>query len=189
VLVQALAEYADTYLSGQLSDQAWEEKPVPWFVAIDEAGRFLNVIAHNVAVTRGKKLVSVSAPLAVPRSPVSRNAGLYPLLAADDIKYVLGAGPWTPRNQERNNRERHEAFVELIGQTAAETNDSGLKAAAMFYSRADQVEAARAALAEAKTGSLIALALGVEPIVNRKAVRDCWTRLYNAAAADRLEDG
>jgi CRISPR-associated protein Csd1 len=189
MLVQALAEYTDTYLSEQLSDQAWEEKPVPWFIAIDEAGKFLNVIAHNVAVPRGKKVVSVPAPLAVPRSPVPRNAGLYPLLAADDIKYVLGVGPWTPPNQEDNNRERHEAFVKLIGQAAAETNDSGLNAASMFYGRDDQVEAARIALAEAKPGSLIALALGIEPIVNRKAVRDCWTKLYNAAASDRLEGG
>ena len=30
MLVQALAEYADHYLSAQLNDAAWEEKPVPW---------------------------------------------------------------------------------------------------------------------------------------------------------------
>ncbi len=136
MFVQALAEYADTYLADQLSDEAWEEKPVPYFIALDNAGTFLNLISHHVQATRGKKTVSVPALLAVPRSPVPRNAGLYPLLAADDIKYVLGVGAWTGNKDEQNHRERGQAFVELITKAAPETDDEGLRAAANFYQRA-----------------------------------------------------
>ncbi len=189
MLVQALAEYADTYLQDELSDEAWEEKPVPYFIAFDNTGTFLNIVPNNVAAVRGKKTVSVPASLCVPRSPVPRTAGLYPLLAADDIKYVLGVGPWTAKNQEENNRERHEAFVALIRKAAAETHDEALQAAATFYSRPDQVEAARAALAEAKAGSLVALALLTEPVVKREAVKSYWSKLYRAAASRRVAEG
>jgi CRISPR-associated protein Csd1 len=189
MLVQALAEYADTYLADQLSDEAWEQKPVPLFVAIDQSGSFLSVIPHHLQAARGKKTVSVPAPLPVPRSPVPRNAGLYPLLAADDIKYVLGAGPWTLKNQEQNSQERHVAFTDLIRRSAAETNDEGLIAAAAFYSRPDQLEAARAAMTDAKAGSIVALALVNEPLVRRPAVKTHWTKLYAAAAAGRVAKG
>ncbi len=189
MLVQALAEYADTYLADQLNEEAWEEKPVPYFIALDAGGTFLNVVPNNVSAVRGKKTVSVPASLPVARSPVPRNAGLYPLLAADDIKYVLGAGPWTPKNQEENNRERHEAFAALIRQAATETDDEALQAAAAFYARPDQVEAARATLAAAKPGSILALALLNQPIVRRPAVRAYWSKLYAVAASGRVAQG
>ncbi len=189
MLVQALAEYADTYLSEQLANEAWEEKPVPYLIVLDSTGTFLNIVHHNVSAVRGKKVVSVPASLDIPRSPVPRNAGLYPLLAADDIKYVLGVGPWTQEKQEQNNRERHDAFVALIRQAAAETEDQALKAAVAFYDRPDQVEAARAALAEAKTGSTVALALLNEPMVKRPAVQAHWSKLYASAASGRVAKG
>jgi len=189
VFVQALAEYADTYLSEQLSDEAWEQKPVPFFVAFDEAGTFLSVIPNLVQAVRGKKTVSVPASLSVPRSPVPRNAGLYPLLAADDIKYVLGVGPWTGKDQEQNSQERHEAFADLIRTAAADTGDEGLSAAAAFYGRPDQVEAARRAMTDAKAGSIVALALVNSPLVKRSAVKDYWRKSYEIAAGGRVAKG
>ncbi len=189
MLVQALAAYADNYLSKQLANEAWEEKPVPYWIALDSMGTFLNIVHHSVSAVRGKKTVSVPAPLAVPRSPVPRVAGIHPLLAADYIKYALGVGPWTQEKQEQNNRERHDAFSALIRQAAAETEDEALKAAAGFYSRPDQVEAARAALAEAKADSIVALALLNEPMVNRPAVQAHWSKLYAAAASGRVAKG
>ena len=122
MFVQALAEYADTYLAEQLNDEAWEEKRVPYLIAVDHSGTFLNAVPNNVSAVHGKKTVSIPALLSVPRSPVPRVAGLHPLLAADDIKYVLGVGPWTAKGQETNNEVRHAAFAELIHKAASETN-------------------------------------------------------------------
>ena len=178
MLAQALAQYADTYLSEQLSDEAWEEKPVPYYIAIDASGTFLNVIPHNKSTVRGKKTVSIPAPLLVPRSPVPRNAGLYPLLAADDIKYVLGVGPWTPTGQEENNQERHNAFAVLIESAAKATGDEGLHAAAAFYARPEQVAAATVGSRRCQGWFDHRLALLNEPIVNRSAVRAFWSKLY-----------
>jgi CRISPR-associated protein Csd1 len=188
MLVQALANYAYDRLQEQLNDEAWEEKPVPHYIAITPDGTFLNLITNQIQVVKGKKTVSVPAQLKIPRSPVPRNAGLYPLLAADDIKYVLGAGPWTAKGQEENNQQRHSAFVDLIRDSAHATHDDGLEAATHFYERPDQVEAARAALSSAKPGTQLALALGLEPIVNRPAVRNHWTSLYKRAAAGRVAE-
>lgn len=189
MLVQALAQFTDTYLKEQLQDEAWENKPVPYFVAVDRSGSFLSVVAHNQAAIRGKKTVSVPASLRVPRSPVPRNAGLYPLLAADDIRYVLGCGAWTADSQRQNHQERHDAFVSLIRKAAGETQDEGLLAAASFYARPDQVDAARKALGDAKPGTLIALALSNGPLVNRPLVKTYWSNQYAAASRERVAKG
>jgi CRISPR-associated protein Csd1 len=188
MLVQALADYADTRLPYQLTDEAFEEKPVPYFIELDRQGAFLNITSNTVSAVRGKKTVSVSAPLVVARSPVPRNAGLYPLLAADDIKYVMGLGSWTAAGQEDNNRERHEAFVVLIGQAARDTEDEGLQACANFYRRPDQVESARSALAGAKPGSMIALSLE-GPVIKRSAAREYWRTHYRTSSSGRIAKG
>ena len=95
MLVQALAEYADHYLSAQLNDAAWEEKPVPWSLEISPQGAFNGAVPRTTSVTRSKKEVQVPMRMSVPRSPVKRNSGEHPLLGTDDIAYVLGVGPWT----------------------------------------------------------------------------------------------
>ena len=189
MFIQALAEYADRELADQLEDEAWEEKPVPLLLAFDDKGTFLNCISHHVQAVRGKKTVSVPAMLSIPRSPVPRNAGLYPLLAADDVKYVLGPGPWTVAGQEENNRERHEAFVALLEHAAADTGDQGLHAAVAFYRRPDQVAAAKESIADAKAGTMIALCLVTRPLVTSERVRSYWSRIYASAKDARVAKG
>jgi CRISPR-associated protein Csd1 len=184
MLVQALAEYADRELGDQLADEAWEEKPVPYLIEISDSGAFLNVTPRLVQVVRGKKTVSSPAPLLVPRSPVPRNAGLYPLLAADDIKYVLGPGAWTTKGQEENNLERHRAFAALIRTAASATKDEALEACSRFYDRLDQVELARVALQDAKPGAIAALSAD-GPVVQRAAVRSYWRTHYAAVSGTR----
>jgi CRISPR-associated protein Csd1 len=185
MLVQALAEYADRMLVEELADEAWEEKPVPYLIEIGDSGAFLNIIPRLMPAVRGKTTVSVPAPLLVPRSPVPRNAGLYPLLAADDIKYVLGAGPWTTKGQEENNRERHQAFANLIRTAASSTKDEALEACVRFYEQPDQVELARVALRDAKPGAIIALSVD-GPVVKRAAVRSHWRIHYASASGTRV---
>ena len=188
MFVQALAAYADEYLGEQLKDEAFEEKPVPYFIELDGEGTFLNKTDHNVQVTRGKKTVSAAGPLVIGRSPVARVAGLHPLLAADDIKYVLGPGAWTSEGEEQNAQQRHDAFANLIRTAAEETKDEVLQACAKFYARADQVDAAREGLKEAKVGSIVALSVG-GPVVKHAPVREFWRTHYVKAAGGRVAQG
>ncbi len=188
MLVQALARYADTYLADDLQDEAWEEKPVPYLIEIGEDGSFLSVVPRMVSVQRGKKMISVPQRLRVPRSPVNRVSGLHPLLAADGIKYVLGAGAWTKPNEHQNHTERFEAFVVLANKAAQQTGDPALEACTRFYGRQAEVEKARSAMAEAKPGSLVALSVR-GPLVERETVQQYWREHYRAAYQQRVETG
>jgi CRISPR-associated protein Csd1 len=187
MLVQALAEFTDRNedLRDQLSDEAWEEKPVPYLIEISDFGAFRNITPRLIPAVWGKKSVSVPAPLLVPRSPVPRNAGLHPLLAADDIKYVLGSGPWTAKGQEENHFKRHQRFANLIRTAARSTKDEALEACARFYEQPDQVELARVALQDAKPGTIVALSVD-GPLVKRAAVRSYWRAHYASASGTRV---
>jgi len=188
MFIQALAAYADEYLSEELAEDAWEEKPVPALIEIGPGGTFLGIVPRLRQETRGNKTVTRPEALQIPRSPVNRNSGLHPLLAADDIKYVLGAGAWTAPEDEQNATERHQAFVGLIEKAAATTKDPALETCAHFYSRSDQVQAAREALKDAKPGVLIALSVD-GPLVSKGAVRSFWNEHYRKAFQHRVEAG
>ncbi len=188
MFVQALAEYADQYLAEQLGDEAWEEKPVPWLVEVSADGAFLGVVSRTEEKRRGKKMVAVPQQLAVPRSPVNRNSGLHPLLAVDDIKYVLGPGAWTADKDRQNHAERHQAFIALTKEAAKITGDEGLLACSRFYERAEEVEKARSALKEAAPGVLVALAHG-GALVQREAVRRYWRDHYAGKYSERVDAG
>ncbi len=189
MLVQALAEYADHYLNDQLNDAAWEKKPVPWTLEISPRGSFLEAVPHVTSVARGKKQVEVPMAMRVPRSPVNRNSGEHPRLGADDIAYVLGAGPWTgakAADQEKAEKH-HQAFVALLRRAAELTGDGALAGCVLFYDHPEEVEKARAALREAKAGALVALSGGGCLLVNLEAVQSFWRRHYQDAFEARME--
>jgi CRISPR-associated protein Csd1 len=191
MLVQALAEYADHYLAEELKDAAWETKPVPWQINISRQGNFLNITERRTIDTSGKKPRQVPMTMRVPRSPVSRVNGEHPLLATDDLAYVLGVGSWTlDKESEREKSEKHhKAFVELIRKVAAETGDDALASCVHFYENAEEVEKARAALDKAKAGELAVLAVGYgEPLVEREVVNAFWNEHYRKEhAAERVK--
>lgn len=188
MLVQALAQYAYSNLSEELKDEAFEEKPVPYLLELSTNGKFLNVVERRTEAVRGKKTISVAQTLVIARSPVNRNMGLHPLLAADDIKYVLGSGAWTKPKEQQNHVERHEAFVKLIQEAAAATNDTALQACAAFYASPQEVERARGAMSEAKPGSLVALSVS-GPVISRPAVQGYWRQHYRKTFNERVESG
>lgn len=203
MLVQALASYADTYLAEQLAELALEEKPVPFTVEINDVGEFINVRERTQEVTQanGKK-IRIPLTLLVPRSPVSRVSGVYPLLGCDAIQYVVGPFPgvWTEDSEGAKHRAHHSAFVEFIRHAASETNDPSLKACVMFYADEARVAKARDALAEKKPkgGALVALVVrprGLSqdepggPVIERPGVREFWCRHFNEKFAERHAEG
>jgi CRISPR-associated protein Csd1 len=186
MLLQALANYADRELASELDDVAWEKKPVPWELNISTQGNFLGAIPRMISVARGKKQVQVPQEMTFPRSPVNRNSGHYPMLAADDISYVLGVGLWTASKaaDQEKARNHNAAFVALLGRAASESNDPGLQACVRFYANGEEVERAREALKNAKPGTLLVLSVG-EPLVYSEAVQQFWRRHYELAFGER----
>lgn len=190
MLIQALAEYADTRLADQLEDPAFESKPVRFFLEVAEDGRFLGFRERTDSILRGKKTFSVVQHLTIPKSPVARNSGLHPLLACDDMKYVLGPGPWTDPKEVANQQERHDAFVGLLRKAASATNDPDIASIVGFYDDSAQVEAARADFATRKPapGNLICL-YADGPLVSNPAIREYWRAHYAAAFGERSQKG
>lgn len=189
MLIQALAEYADNYLAEELYDPAWESKRVPWLLEISTQGTFSKLVPHVATVTRGRKQLRAPLEMRVPRSPVNRNSGHHPLLASDDIAYVLGVGQWTPNETaDREKTEKHhEAFVALITRAAKETGDASLEACAKFYDDPSEVNKARAALQESKGGTWVALSVE-GPVVDSKTVQQFWRQHYEVTfAAERIK--
>jgi CRISPR-associated protein Csd1 len=190
MFVQALADYADRKLQEQLNDVAFEERPIPYFLEISSDGRFLGATPRfNQTVLPGKrggkeKVLRTSQTFLISRSPVNRNSGSHPLLAADDIAYVLGVGPWTkPEDLEKVTRH-HEAFAARILRAAAETNHEALLACARFYAHPLEVGNARAALAEVPPGSYIALSVD-GPVIGRAPLQAWWRKHYEDASTER----
>jgi CRISPR-associated protein Csd1 len=189
MLVQALAEYADTRLRNQLDDPAFERKRVPLLLEISSGGRFLGFIPHEETVTRGKKTAAQPRELVAPKSPVNRNSGAHPLLACDDAKYLFGPGPWTKDNQLEDHQEKHEAFVALLREAARATGDDALNACARFYDAPEEVEKARQAFDAKTTGSI---ALSVSPgglVIAKPEVRAFWRTHFDRKSLARNEKG
>ncbi|MFN0167513.1 MAG: type I-C CRISPR-associated protein Cas8c/Csd1 [Bryobacteraceae bacterium] len=189
MLIQALADYADTRLQGQLEDPAFERKPVPLLLEISKDGRFLGFIPHEETVTRGKKSRTQPRERIVPKSPVNRNSGTHPLLAFDDAKYLFGPGPWTKPNQEADHREKHEAFVALLGEAARVTGDEALSACVGFYESPAEVEKARAAFDAKVTGGILLSVSPEGPVVDRLAAKEFWRAQFDRKSAARNEKG
>jgi len=201
VLVQALAEYAMTYLESQLENKAFEEKLVPYMLQVHEDGRFAGVRECFAEVRRGKKTVSIPVSMQAPKSPVNRNTGIHPLLGCDAVQYALGLHEaWTKAGDEDKHRKQQEGFVELVRQAARETGDKGLEACAKFYDLPGDLKDARVELAakQPKPGSLIALAVVPRDpssedqrgaVVEKQAVRDWWTSHYESSFAQRMDGG
>jgi CRISPR-associated protein Csd1 len=190
MLATALAQFADDRLAAEMADAAFEEKPVAFLLELAPDGRFLGLRTRTVTDQRGKKTHTLTLPLRVPKSPVNRNSGLHPLLAADDIKYVLGPLQTTAEEARANQQERYESFVTLLRRAARETGDTGLASAVVFYDDGLAVEAARLEAVEKKAvpGNLVAISVR-GPLVERPPVRDWWVAHYRAAFASRMETG
>ena len=189
MLVQALAEYADTRLRDQMDDPAFERKPVPLLLELSRDGRFLSFIPHEETVTRGKKTKTQPRERLVPKSPVNRNSGAHPLLAFDDAKYLFGPGSWTKGNQEQDHREKHEAFVALLAEAAQATGDESLQTCVRFYEAAGELEKAQAAFDAKVTGGILLSVSPEGPVVDRTAAQDFWRDHFQKKSLIRNEKG
>jgi CRISPR-associated protein Csd1 len=205
MLLQALAHYADTDLADDLADEAFEMKPVPYGVQIDDQGRFsgISVFIDEKQVEGAKKpkTFKVTREMLIPKSPVNRNSGVYPLLGADAIQYVVGPEPgvWTKPGDAAKHEKHHAAFIELVREAAELTQDSWLRAAALFYGNPAEVAKAREALAAEKpkggANAVLVFSPGPDseipstPIVKSPAVKEFWRRRFHDLSGERHAKG
>lgn len=188
MFLQALTEHARHHLRAQLEGAAWQEKPVPFLIELKPNGHFLGITERISSAVHGEKTVTFPRPLLVPRSPVIRTCAPEPLLGADDIKYVLGPGPWSLKGKQANHQRWHQAFVDLICEAALATQNPSLQACESFYNRPDQVARAREAMPTHPQAHIVALSVG-GPIVADPRVREYWNEHYRRVWAKRVAKG
>jgi CRISPR-associated protein Csd1 len=204
MLVQALAAYADTYLSTRLADPAFEEKPVGWVIGIYPDGTFAQLFRHDRPVMRGKKTSRQDLPLSVPKSPVNRNSSTYALPGCDAVAYLVGPGEaWSKENDPVKKKQetakqvdQHADFVSKVTAIARELKAPAWLAAARFFESPVEVGKARAALEEekVKTGSITmavvpreAGAGSVPTLLEDAAFRAWWRGRYGSDSGARID--
>ena len=147
----------------------------------------MNVLQRSSTVMRGKNMIQIPALNSVPRSPVNRASGDYPLLGTDDIGYILGVGAWTPNTEaaKRKEQRHNKAFILLLAKAAAETGDSALTSCIHFYSHPKEVEKARFALREVNPGTIVGLSVD-KPLGQREIVRQFWREHFQREFYKRM---
>lgn len=192
MLVQALAHYADTDLKEQLSDQAFEEKPVRFAINIDLEGKYLGIVTREIEVTKTKgKKQRIIEKLKISKSPVARNNinKIYPLLGCDALDYVIGPneGGWTSKNELEKHKKHFQGFVDLIKEMYEKTNNKYLRACIKFYENSDLLYKARNELKEKQAKSNELAMLSIVPqgqsvpfcLLDDEEIRDYWIKRYN----------
>lgn len=202
MLVQALTTYAETYLQDQMQDKAFEEKPVAYALYIDQNGSFLEIRELTREKVEGEKGKPRPLVFSIPKSPVPRNAGFYPLLACDAVPYILGPfpGKWTKDDEQAKHEGQHSSFVLLINRVAEECAISEVTACTRFYCREEEVGKAREAMAAINAKPTGNLAIGVVDrgpgslqsprlLIEVPEVKQWWRRHYKSAFQQRVEKG
>jgi CRISPR-associated protein Csd1 len=186
--LKALCAYAESNLSDELNNPAFEEGLVHFVVALDAKGGLVDIMPFEDIAPEGQTTLSA------PKSPHHRSGGLYPLPGCDAVQYILGADPaWTPEGKERNHNERHVASVELWNTIADVTDDPAVKACVAFYADPEVVKKARELAVERGVVANNRLALycaipgstSPEPVVEREALRQYWADYYEEGVFER----
>ena len=166
MLLQALAQYADSRLKHEQKDPAFVRKRIGYVLNIGNDGEFLG-IEEFLPVTRPGLTNRRTNILRVPRLPHPRTSGAHPFLGCDNAGYVLGFG------------EKHVAFTKLLEEAAAATSDPALCSCVGFFGRKKEVNSARREFAarNTKPGAWIALSVN-GPVIERKRVRTYWRRIF-----------
>ncbi|WP_027184228.1 type I-C CRISPR-associated protein Cas8c/Csd1 [Desulfovibrio inopinatus] len=205
MLVQALAEYAHTYLTEMTEHPQFEEKPVRFWVDIREDGSFLSISEHTHERPAGKnkdgtdKMASFPDSLLVPKSPVNRNSGVFPLLGCDSAEYVFPAEYLTDGKMKPRDQQKNADFVALLRHAAIATNDPMLAACVAFYKNEEAVKQAAQEYREQKPGTeAVCLAVRFsssesdsadKPVIEQSAVKTWWAPYYDEAFTKRHEEG
>lgn len=134
MILQALKEYYDRLSNdpdSSIPPLGWEKKEIPFLIAIDTEGNFINL--EDTREQQGKKLIAKS--YLVPQS-VKRTSGIAPNLLWDNVEYVTGIvcdkeegkgsnqETDTQKSEKRKGRveAQHQQFVERIETELSDTS-------------------------------------------------------------------
>ncbi len=156
--------------------EAHKRQTVRWVLPVSRDGRLAKPTETGAKKKDWKEFV---APF------VKRTSATRSLLLVDKPDYVLGLAD--EEKNEARAAERHEAYLALLAEAAEATDDPDLAVLLQALRDGEQVEAARAALAEEtwKPGDLIVPRVGEAYPHRRRSVQQFWVERQDAKAADK----
>ncbi len=158
--------------------EGYKEQPVDWVLDVSADGRVLGLSETGESK---KKRLKLATPY-VGRSGVSPP----PYLLIDKPDYVLGLAEDDATDIiAKRTKERHDAYLKLLDAAITDTGDEALTTLVKALRDEEQIDHARAALAEKpwKSGDLIVPRVADEFLHRRPSVRRFWqSRLTDKAA-------
>ncbi|MDN5344219.1 MAG: CRISPR-associated protein Csd1 [Clostridia bacterium] len=124
MLLESLREYSHRL---DLPPVMYLPTPIRWFIDLDRQGNLLGLVSATGPEARGKgrdRGKIIYAPNIV------RSSGVKAKLLADKADYVLGLGD--EKSKPERVKECHQAFIALIHQCAAATNNKSVQAVLRF---------------------------------------------------------
>ncbi len=135
---------------GLVDDPAFESKPVPWTIVLDEDGSYLSLRDNyqEVPLPEGKKgrPKRQASMFNIPRR-LGRTSKAVSDFLVDKSEYVLGIEPDGKRSEE-DLRTRREMFADLLRGAAESSGSSVGKAVAAFLGNDAELASCAAELAE-----------------------------------------
>ncbi|NLW07345.1 MAG: type I-C CRISPR-associated protein Cas8c/Csd1 [Clostridia bacterium] len=123
MLLESLREYSMRL--EDMSPVAYIKTPIRWFIDLDGQGNLLGFVS-----TTGSKAGGKDRGKMMYTPNILRSSGIKPKLLADKGDYVLGLAD--EKSKPERVRECHKAFVELVRQCAAATNNPSVLAVQRF---------------------------------------------------------
>jgi CRISPR-associated protein Csd1 len=125
MLLLRLKEYADAGRIADMAPTGYKETPIRYVIDLDSSGRFLGC-SDQATGEKGRE--GRGKPTQAPH--VGRSSGVRAKLLADNGEYALGVAR-IPDNQRRVD-QAHAAFVDLVGECAAQTGEAAVGAVLAF---------------------------------------------------------
>ncbi|ARA93466.1 type I-C CRISPR-associated protein Cas8c/Csd1 [Rhodothermaceae bacterium RA] len=162
-------------LAGELVPAYHKKQRVPWILALDEDGRFLNI---ERAETGKKDYVEIVAPT------LKRTSGTRALLFVDKPSYALGRPDADTDKARAQADERHTAYRRLAEACALSVHHPATDAFLRFLDEEIETARAQSATAEMKPGDLIAPRVGETFLTDLPEVRAWWQNHEDERAAE-----
>lgn len=135
MLLEKLVEYAQTQLADSVPPPGYQKQPIRYVISLTTSGEVEGVL--DTSSREAKFGHSLLAP------HVKKTSGIASRLLAENGEYVLGVargGSGTASEREKTSR-RHEAFKQLVAESAEAIKEPALHVVARFlasYSAADE---------------------------------------------------
>jgi CRISPR-associated protein Csd1 len=183
MILQALNELAE--YERLVADPAYERKPVPWLVIVDEAGALVRIISTRAATEGGRR--DRGKVLRIPRQAPGRSGTKPPPeFFVDNAAFVFGLGtkdkPVETAQDRQKAAARASSFYDAVARCVEATADEGASAVLAFLKAVRDGSAAVELDGETQSNDLFAFVYAPDHdrlVTDRPEIEAYWRGIRN----------